>query len=79
MTKVPSEILEHVEVTEELRYIDLGQGEAGPSRRDTWTKAIERIHSSLAQDDGTMATRVTVHNLGSLDWGRITSQVKTPA
>ena len=86
MTTVPSEILELVESTGQQRDIGLDLdidssdgSEAGPSRRDCLTRTIERLHASLAKvDEATpIATRVSVHDLGALEWGEVSSHVGT--
>jgi elongator complex protein 4 len=81
MTTIPSEVLEDVEASGQLSDIDLSSGivdgdEPGPSRRNPLAATIERLHETLAVADEGTATRVTVHDLGSLDWGEITSHVR---
>ena len=73
---IPGEVLEHVEASGRQRYIGLTREDAGPSRRDALTTAIERLHASLEGVEEGSATRVTVHDLGSLDWGLVTSHVR---
>ena len=82
MTTIPGEILKHVESTGELAYIDLASDanstEAGPSRHGSPIAALVKLSQALDRSEEGMATRVTVHDLGSLDWGEITSHVCRP-
>lgn len=81
MTTIPGEIVKHVESTGQLAYIDLNADskalEVGPSRQGSLTSAIEKLSRTSDRLEEGMATRVTVHELGSLDWGEITSHVRS--
>lgn len=85
MTPIPEELLDHLHKTGVQRYIDIDPFASSNNGSSSTTSIgwgvmkkvlgdLERMMESL----GETALRVTIHELGSVDWGSPSSQVSLP-
>jgi len=80
-TTLPSELLDHVEKTGIQRYLPIRQplnSASGSKPLSSWgilSTVLERLKRLLDDHDDKTALRITIHDLGSIDWGEPSTTV----
>lgn len=77
MTPIPADFLSHLEQTGVQTYIPL-ESSGSSSKSVGWSilaNALRSIADVLAKHNDKTALRLTVHDLGSVDWGCPTASV----
>lgn len=79
MTPIPQDLLSHLEKTDVQSYIPLDTPYASTSSSsESWTimaGALKRISDVLAKQDDKSALRLTIRDLGGIDWAFPSSSV----
>ena len=79
MTPIPQDLLTHLEKTDVQTYISLNSPHASTSRSsESWsimTEALKQISDVLAKHDDKAALRLTIRDLGGIDWSFPSSSV----
>ena len=81
MTVIPGDILEHLENTGVQTYIDLNASSDAPETSTTspaWTSmraVLRSVQEILAKHDDKTVLRITVHELGGIEWNDPTQAV----
>jgi hypothetical protein len=81
MTVIPGDIVEHLEKTGVQTYIDLNASSDAPETSTTspaWTSmraVLRSVQEILAKHDDKTVLRITVHELGGIEWNDPTQAV----
>lgn len=75
MTTIPSEALSMMQESGQMSYVVINSDEPSTSRSCVLDEVLKGVWGKLEHADKGRATRLAVHELGSLDWGNISMNV----
>lgn len=75
MTTIPPEALSLMQESGQMSYVAINSDEPSTSRSCVLDEVLKGVWEKLQHADKGRATRLAVHELGSLDWGHISMSV----